>query len=216
MDEVHFNKAKITHVNTAELWPEKKFLFRGALLKLFAMRVDAKKKLILAFAESLKILMNGGGGKFGQALIDIVHIIIDIENYNEVIDYYRKGQVCFHDLLANGKEYLVELHKSRLPKVEIPSHLYAFILSYGRHHVIYVLMLLAVLIIGRIQYITQIRTQYLFGQYLFITINTSNWRKQNYLITSNFWMKVSSDMGMKRKKENLYDMNQTEKETSRK
>ena len=135
MDEVHFNGAKITHVYTAELWPEKEFLFRDALLKLFAMRVDAKKKLLLAFAEALKILMNGGGGKFGQALIEIIHIIIDIENYNEVIDYYRKGQVCFHDLLANGKQYLVELQKSRLPKVEIPSHLYAFILSYGRHHV---------------------------------------------------------------------------------
>jgi hypothetical protein len=135
MDEVHFSKAKITRVYTAELWTEKEFLFRDALLKLFAMRIDAKKKLLLAFAEALKILMNGGGGKFGQSLIEITHIIIDIENYYEVIDYYRKGQVCYHDLLANGKQYLVELQKNRLPKVEIPSHLYAFILSYGRHHV---------------------------------------------------------------------------------
>ena len=93
------------------------------------MRIDAKKKLLLAFAEALKILMNGGGGKFGQALNDITHIIIDIKNVNELIDYYQKGQVCFHELLANGKQYLVELQKSRLPKVEIPSHLYAFILS---------------------------------------------------------------------------------------
>ena len=59
------------------------------------MRVDAKKKLLLAFAEALKILMNGGGGKFGQALMDITHIIIDIENYNEVIDYYRKDKSVF-------------------------------------------------------------------------------------------------------------------------
>ena len=42
MDEVHFNGAKITHVYTAELWPEKKFLFKE-LLKLFKRRTKAKK-----------------------------------------------------------------------------------------------------------------------------------------------------------------------------
>ena len=60
--------------------------------------------------------MNGGGGKFGQALIDIVDIIIDIENYNEVIDYYRKGQYVFTTYLLMESNIFVELHKSRLPK----------------------------------------------------------------------------------------------------
>jgi len=135
MDEVHFNGAKITSVYTAELWTEKVYLFKDALLKLFTMRSKAKEDGLLAFAEALKIVMNGGGGKLGQALIDIIHVIIDIENYEELNEYYQKGQVCFHELLANGKQYLAEIQKSRLPKVEIPSHLYAFILSYGRHHV---------------------------------------------------------------------------------
>jgi hypothetical protein len=56
--------------------------------------------------------MNRGGGKFGQALCDIVHVIIDLQNYEELIEYYRKGQVLFHELLANGKQYLAEIQKA--------------------------------------------------------------------------------------------------------
>ena len=73
------------------------------------MRTNAKKKLLLAFAEAIQILMNGGGEKLGQTLCDIIHVIIDVENYEELNDDYRKGQVCFHELLANGKQYLAEI-----------------------------------------------------------------------------------------------------------
>ena len=91
--------------------------------------------MVFAFAEALKIVMNGGGGNFGQSLCEIIHVIIDVENYQELIEYYRKGQVRFHELLPNGKQYLAEIQKNRLPRIDIPSHLYSFILSYGRHHV---------------------------------------------------------------------------------
>ena len=165
---------------------EKVYLFRDALLKLFTMRSKAKKDGLLAFAEALKIVMNGGGGKLGQALIDIIHVIIDIENYEELNEYYQKGQVCFHELLANGKQYLAEIQKSRLPKVEIPSHLYAFILSYGRHHVNLFLMRLEVLMNGRKRLHTL--TPILHS---FITSNINISIRLNYQTILNSWMKVS-------------------------
>ena len=132
MDDVKYNGMTVVNVYVAELWAEKMFLFREAISEMFNERVDAKDTN-QALAEALKLMMNGCGGKLGQAMIDIQNVIS--EDLQEIDNYYRKGQVLSDRRMANGKQYLLTIHKRRTSKIEIPSHLYAFILSYGRHHV---------------------------------------------------------------------------------
>ena len=81
MEAVKYNKAIVTQVFHAILWPDRHPIFRDSINKLFSMRQDAKSSGNKSPAEVAKLLMVSSYGKSGKEFTTI-------KFYNSEIDKY--------------------------------------------------------------------------------------------------------------------------------
>ena len=116
MEAVKYNKATVTQVFKALIFPDNSPIFRNTIRKLFNERLQAGREKNASKKQTIKQLLNSIHGKVEQMIRDIKMIVRDdsdddIENINK---YYNEGQVLSDILLANNQCKLeVEYHNHR-------------------------------------------------------------------------------------------------------
>ena len=126
MEEVRNNKAIVTRVCKALLYPSKCFLFREIIETLFNLRLGAKKNKNDSMKGAIKVLLNSIHGKFEQMLYEIKNLIIDDteDGIKKLLQYYREGQVTSDLLMPNGQCITEITNRLDHPaKVKDPAHL---------------------------------------------------------------------------------------------
>ena len=89
-----------------------------------------KKDKNNALDQSAKLLLTSSYGKFDQGIHDNQFLISD--NDDDIVKFYRKGQVIIDETLANEEQCLIELNKRKISNAKDPSHIGSFILDYSK------------------------------------------------------------------------------------
>ena len=136
-DAIKYNHAVITKIYNILIWDNTYPLFRDTIQLLFDARVKAKEDANDILAEILKLIMNGGYGKFSQKIHDEDEIITDDVTDMESIYIQYQANVIHDTTLQNGYQCAIKF-KSNPKHVKFPVHLSAFILSYSQKRMNYI------------------------------------------------------------------------------
>ena len=76
MKAVKYNKAVVTQVFKALLFPDKSPIFRDTIRKLFNMRLEAGREKNASKKQTIKLLLNSIHGKFEQMIRDVKMVVL--------------------------------------------------------------------------------------------------------------------------------------------
>lgn len=129
---MRYNDMKVTKVIRAIEWPNKSFIFRDCIKKMFNARLEAKKNKDIVSDLLYKLMMNSSYGKLTQHIRDDKIEFFNAGENDELDAKLHEGSVKIFELMNNNEQVLLHYNKARLTTPKDPVHLGAFVLSYSK------------------------------------------------------------------------------------